>query len=85
MPTWTFLIKDRNIFRILFYCLKKNVFDIDENLRTFQKTKSNLGIKEIIKKKLQNLQRNIRIIEHGKKWWQAFLTKDRKNWFWSFF
>jgi len=48
--------------------LKKNVFDIDENLRTFQKIKSDLDIKEIIKKKLQNFQKNIRVIEHFRKW-----------------
>ena len=47
---------------------KNNVLDNDEKIRTFSKIKSDLDIKEIIKKKLQNLQKNIRVIEHCRKW-----------------
>ena len=43
---------------------KNNVLDNDEKIRTFSKIKSDLDIKEIIKKKLQPLQRNARVIEH---------------------
>ena len=44
---------------------KNNVLDKDEKIRTFSKIKSDLDIKEIIKKKLQHLYINVGIIEHG--------------------
>ena len=65
---------------------KNNVLDNDEKIRTFSKIKSDLDIKEIIKKKLQHLKRNDRMIEWQKKVINiADKIYDIKIWFWRIF
>ena len=53
------------IFYFYFIGQKNDALDNDEKIRTFSKIKSDLDIKEIIKKKLQHLYINVGIIEHG--------------------
>ncbi len=53
------------IFDFYFIGQKNDALDNDEKIKTFSKIKSDLDIKEIIKKKLQHLYINVGIIEHG--------------------
>jgi len=47
---------------------KNNVLDNDEKIRTFSKIKSDLDIKEIIKKKLQTFTEKCQSKRTWKKW-----------------